>query len=84
MHKVKYAHDQFEEDLEEEEVKDMLINKLSTEGDKWMEFAIKGIQGGFDYLEDRLTGNCRDCYDCSNCYQVCEIVQVFDPLELDK
>lgn len=33
----------------------------------------------FDYLEQRLTGECSANYNCEHFYEVCRLVQVFDP-----
>ena len=40
---------------------------------------IDALSPGFDYLEDRLTGNCDDHYSLVAMYEVCDLVRVFDP-----
>ena len=34
---------------------------------------------GFDYLEARITGTCDDQFSLVDMYEVCRVVQVFDP-----
>ena len=40
---------------------------------------IDALSPGFDYLEDRLTGNCDDHYSLVAMDEVCDLVRVFDP-----
>ena len=40
---------------------------------------VEGLKKGFDYLEDRLTGNCQAHFDCSASYRVLELARAFDP-----
>jgi hypothetical protein len=40
---------------------------------------VTACEGAFKYLNDRLTGNCIDNYDCTQFYNVCRLVQIFNP-----
>ena len=37
------------------------------------------VQPAFDYLENRLTGNCAASYDCTETYTIFRLAQCFDP-----
>ena len=41
--------------------------------------SILTVKVGFDYLNNRLTGNCQDNYDCSSAYEICRVSRIFDP-----
>ncbi|KAK3260644.1 hypothetical protein CYMTET_30410 [Cymbomonas tetramitiformis] len=43
------------------------------------QWAITELQGAYEYLEKRLTGQCDSSYDCTSAYLVCELAQLFDP-----
>ena len=33
----------------------------------------------FDYLENRLTGQCQAQFDCTHSYAICRVLRLFDP-----
>lgn len=74
-YRVRYPSDGTEEDLEEEEIRP-LIYTLSMPQRKAMADA---LAKGFAYLESRITGTCDAVYDCSPMYNLCRLVQIFDP-----
>ncbi|KAK3272857.1 hypothetical protein CYMTET_18867, partial [Cymbomonas tetramitiformis] len=53
-----------------------LMNVSRKELRQW---AIAELQGAYQYLEKRLTGQCDRSYDCTHAYLVCEVAQLFDP-----
>ncbi|KAK3233173.1 hypothetical protein CYMTET_56513 [Cymbomonas tetramitiformis] len=53
-----------------------LMNVSRQELRQW---AIAELQGAYQYLEKRLTGQCDRSYDCTHAYLVCEVAQLFDP-----
>lgn len=74
-YKVKYTSDGEEEDLEEEEIRRWLvINHLPQRV-----ALITALKAGYQYLEDRMTGNCDRRYDCSHMFKVLELVRAFNP-----
>ena len=74
-YKIKYPSDGATEDLEEEEIRPLLITTHLPERG----YVIKCLAPGFEYLEKRLTGDCQVHFDCTHMYLVCELAQAFDP-----
>ena len=75
VYTVRYPGDGAEEDLEEEEICPLLV--ISTKPERTA--IIEGIHPAFQYIEDRITGNCDRQYDCSHMYNILRLVQAFDP-----
>jgi hypothetical protein len=75
VYTVRYPGDGAEEDLEEEEIRPLLV--ISTKPERTA--IIEGIHPAFQYIEDRITGNCDRQYDCSHMYNILRLVQAFDP-----
>ena len=73
VYTVKYDIDGTREDLEEEEIRPLL---LVTSDDL---APVDGLAGGFRYLEDRLTGRCQSPYSLVHEYEVARLLRVFDP-----
>lgn len=63
---IKYTSDGTTEDLEEEEVRPLLVIADMPERAE----IIDGILPAFDYLERRITGECDAPYDCAPMYEV--------------
>ena len=40
---------------------------------------VEGLQKGFNYLENRLTGNCDEQFSCVETYMIFRLAQIFDP-----
>ena len=40
---------------------------------------VKGLNQAFAYLEARLTGACRHVHSCVRSYEICGLLQLFDP-----
>lgn len=74
-YRVRYEYDQTEEDLEEEELRRFL---RVTELDERKRIA-GALSSAFEYLESRLRGTCERQYDASAFYDMCRLVQVFNP-----
>lgn len=72
---VKYEADDTSEDLEEEEIRKLLVVTAMPER---KELAGKLAQA-FKYIQERFTGACSDVFDCSAMYHVFRLVQVFNP-----
>ena len=80
--KVKYPADDYEEDLELEDVVGIMEDDSRLVGESpevLRKHIVDALVPGFEYLENRLTGNCAACYDCSHMYEVCKLLRVFDP-----
>lgn len=76
-YKVVYAVDGTAEDLEEEELRPLIVIKDNPERVKIMAV----LTEAFDYLEDRVTGECRvSQYSCAHMYDVCRSSQLFNPV----
>ena len=88
--KVRYTSDGMEEHLEEEELrlgkdgpapaggadgKPVLVVRNLPERDAICD----ALSPGFDYLENRITGNCQDNYSLVAMYELCRVVRIFDP-----
>lgn len=77
---VKYFSDGTTEDLEEEELRPLLVVKDIPERAD----VVAGLVPAFDYLEKRITGQCEEPYKCDTMYEVwaphsCETFE-FPPL----
>ena len=75
VYTVKYDIDGAEEDLEEEEVRPVLVVTQSVERSE----VLQGLRPAFHYLDNRLTGNCQSNYSCENTYTLFRLFQAFDP-----
>lgn len=65
-YEVTYAGDGTSEDLEETEIRKILL----ISDHNLRKQLVTGLKKGFDYLEDRLLGKCQENYDCAPSYQV--------------
>lgn len=77
--RVLYPSDGQPEDLEEEELRPLII----TTGFPERRSIINALLPAIDYLEARITGTCEPQYDCSEMYKMCELLEVFDPSRCD-
>lgn len=68
---VKYSSDGTQEDLEEEEVRPLLVVQDMPEGER--ADVVAGLIPAFQYLEKRLTGECDAHYSCESMYKVCSL-----------
>ena len=86
---VKYEDDS-EEHFEEEELRSGKVGPAPADGkDGKPVLVLRGLPErdaicdalapGFSYLEDRLTGRCDAPYSCVDMYEICRLVQAFDP-----
>lgn len=75
--KVVYEVDQTAEELEEEEIRPLIIIK-----DRLERTEITTVLGdAFSYLEDRINGTCNvSQYSCAHMYNVCKVAQMFNPV----
>jgi hypothetical protein len=71
---IKYA-DSTEETMGMAELK----VQLAAYGSELRASSVKSILGAYDYLENRLTGNCAAPFNCKQSYLICELAQLFDP-----
>ena len=86
---VKYDSDGVEEHFEDLELRLSKDGPPPSNGDGKPVIVIRNLPErhaicdslakAFDYLEDRLTGNCEPQYDCTTMYEICRIVRAFDP-----
>lgn len=67
-YKVKYVSDGAMEDLEEEELRPLLVVKDMPERAS----VVAGLIPAFEYLERRITGQCEVPYRCDKMYEVCK------------
>ena len=74
VYTVKYAVDGTTEDLEEEEIRPLLKIDASDVAP-----IANGLAKGFEYLNNRLTGNCAEQYSCEASMHVLDLVRAFDP-----
>lgn len=73
---VKYDTDGVEEDLEEEEIRPLI--KVRELGERKQ--ATSRLSKAIEYLEERLgSGVGEQIFDVSEAYELCRLVQVFDP-----
>lgn len=76
-YEVVYEVDRVVEELEEGEIRPLIIVKDRPERAQTVEV----LNIAFDYLEDRITGTCRESqYSCAHMYSVCKMVQLFNPV----
>ena len=73
--KVAYDDDDDEEELGEGEI----MGLLDVYGDGLHQRVIDAILPAFDYLENRLTGQCQAQFDCTHSYAICRVLRLFDP-----
>ena len=82
--------DDSEEHFEEEELRSGKVGPAPADGkDGKPVLVVRGLPErdaicdalahGFSYLEDRLTGRCDAPYSCVDMYEICRLVQAFDP-----
>lgn len=71
---TKIAHDDDEEEIDEAEMTEL----LKAHGDNNYSKVIDSLVPAFDYLENRLTGNCRAQFSFEHTYRVFELCRVFD------
>ena len=74
-YRVRYPSDGAEEDFEEEELRPKIITRDMPERQR----LAAALAAAFDYLETRITGTCDAIYDCSAMYEMCRLLQAFDP-----
>lgn len=74
-YRVRFPSDGQEEDLEEEEIRPLIFTLDMPERKRMADALAKG----FEYLETRITGMCDEIYDCSEMYNLCRLIQIFDP-----
>ena len=78
IYTVRYDIDHSTEEMSLEEVMNVLTEKL-LDGDDLLQQARDGVTPVFEYLDDRLTGNCDAQYDCTATHLAFKLVQIFDP-----
>ena len=72
VYKVQYDVDGEKEDLEEEEIRPLLVvsaNPIKAE-------IVAGLKKGFDYFEARVTGTCGSQYSIAHMYENMRLIQV--------
>ncbi len=71
----------YTEELTEAAVKGIMDPPMLTAAEAEAEktHMVEVCEKAFDYLEQRLTGECSANYNCEHFYEVCRLVQVFDP-----
>lgn len=74
-YQVRYPSDGEREDLEEDELRPLLKTSHLPE----FKEMCGTVYAAFDYLEKRLTGECREVYSCVNMYEACRLLQALDP-----
>lgn len=75
-YKVVYDVDGTTDELEEEEIRPLVLVKDDPERAK----ILRVLQAAFDYLDDRITGVCHvSGYSCAHMYDVCRAAQLFNP-----
>ena len=52
---------------------------LDVYGDGLHQRVIDAILPAFDYLENRLTGQCQAQFDCTHSYAICRVLRLFGP-----
>jgi hypothetical protein len=72
---VKYKEDQTTEDLEECEIRKLVVVNQLPE----FKGVVQALRRGFDYLENRLTGQCLAPYSCKAELEIFRLVRIFDP-----
>ena len=88
--KVRYTSDGTEEHFEVEELRSGKVGPAPTGGADGKPVLVvrhlpernaicDALAPGFDYLEDRITGNCQQNYSLVDMYELCRVVRIFDP-----
>jgi len=72
---VKYKEDRTTEDLEECEIRKLVVVNQLPE----FKGVVQALRRGFDYLENRLTGQCQASYSCKSELEIFRLVRIFDP-----
>lgn len=75
VYTVKYDVDGEQEDLEEEELRPLIV----ISDDSLKAEIVAGLKKGFDYFEARITGTCDAQYSLAHMYENLRLIQVFDP-----
>ena len=75
----KVAHGDGDDDDEEELGEGEIMGLLDVYGDGLHQRVIDAIFPAFDYLENRLTGQCQAQFDCTQSCAICRILRLFDP-----
>ena len=86
---VRYDHDGFEEDFEEEELRSGKDGPAPANGDGKPVLFVRNLPErkaicdalapGFAYLEARISGTCERQYSCVAMYEICRLARAFDP-----
>ena len=74
--KVAYDDDDYEEKLGEGGI----MGLLDVYGDGLHQCIIDAILPAFDFLENRLTGQCQAQFDCTQSYAICRVLRLFRPV----
>jgi hypothetical protein len=70
----------YDDGVEEEDADEAEITALhSAYGAEVFKEIVDGLNPVFAYLEVRLTGTCQHAYSCVNSYEICELLQLFEP-----
>lgn len=75
----KLIHVVYDDDDEEDLDEDEAMALLTAYGADLFKEIVGGITPAFAYLEARLTGTCQAVYSCVHSYEICELLQLFDP-----
>jgi hypothetical protein len=75
VYNVVYDADDDEEELDEGEI----MGLLDVYGDGLHKRVIDALLPAFDYLENRLTGNCQAQFNCEHSLAICRVLRLFDP-----
>ena len=86
---VKYDSDGMTEHFEEEELRSGKDGPAPTGADGKPVLLVRHLQErkdicaaiwpAFEYLENRITGNCESPYDCTTMYSIFRVIRAFDP-----
>ena len=74
VYRVVYNDDD-EEDIDEEGIKEL----LKSHGEYAFGKIVDSMVPAFDYLDNRLTGNCKTMFSCQHTYEVFRLARIFDP-----
>lgn len=58
---------------------ELIRNHIIVTGHPQRQRVCNGLSHGFDYLENRITGNCQANYSLVHMYEVCRLAQAWDP-----
>ena len=75
VYTIKYHSDGAEEDLEEEEIRPLLVVQDRPE----RAAIVNSLLPGFTYWENRITGNCYANFNFEHTYLIWKLAQAFDP-----